>query len=194
MNNQAEDLPLLLKSLRFAANRHRHQRRKDASASPYINHPIAVAHTLSDVGGIMDATTLAAALLHDTIEDTHTSPEELEAEFGREIRSIVEEVSDDKRLPWKMRKRLQVQNAGRSTLRARLVKLADKINNLQDLVETPPEDWSWERRRKYLDWSCAVVDELRGTHPELERRFDEVAQQAKRQLGRAEAREAGSQQ
>ncbi len=182
MTKPATDLSLLLKSLRFAAHKHRHQRRKDAQASPYINHPIAVAQTLSDVGGVEDVTTIAAAILHDTIEDTNTLPEEIEAEFGEEIRALVEEVTDDKSLPARVRKSRQIENAGRASVQARLVKLADKICNLQDLVDSPPANWSWQRRKKYVDWASAVVEEMRGTHPDLERRFDEVVRMARGKL------------
>src|SRR2546421_12870939 len=89
----------LLKALHFAADKHRDQRRKDVEASPYINHPIEVAELLARVGGISDLVTLQSAILHDTIEETNTKPEELETVFGPEVRRVVEEVTDDKRLP-----------------------------------------------------------------------------------------------
>ena len=98
----------LLKAVHFAADKHRSQRRKDVEASPYINHPIEVAELLARVGGATDLVLLQAAVLHDTIEDTKTSPEELEAVFGLEVRRVVEEVTDDKRLPKAERKRLQL--------------------------------------------------------------------------------------
>src|SRR5258708_20975404 len=76
------ELALLLKALSFAAHKHRDQRRKDAEASPYINHPIALADVLVNEGGVTDAEVLAAALLHDTVEDTATTPERLVRAFG----------------------------------------------------------------------------------------------------------------
>lgn len=162
----------LVTALDFAARKHRDQRRKDAEASPYINHPIALAHVLVQEGGIDDPIVLAAALLHDTIEDTETSRDELREKFGTEIAAIVAEVTDDKRLPKQERKRLQIEHAGTLSPRARLIKLADKICNLRDVVGAPPADWSLKRRREYFDWAKAVVDGLRGVNAKLEGVFD----------------------
>lgn len=168
------DVGLILRALAFAAHKHRDQRRKDARASPYINHPIALADVLSNEGGVDDPITLSAAILHDTIEDTETTPKELRQHFGDAVCDIVLEVTDDKRLPKMERKRLQVENASRLSIPARLVKLADKISNVRDMVECPPEEWSLERRQAYFDWAKAVVGEIRGLSPPLEAAFDEA--------------------
>lgn len=170
----SDDLGILLAAIAFAAERHRDQRRKDAEASPYINHPIALANILKNEGGIADAVVLAAAVLHDTLEDTATTPEELAARFGTEITGIVLEVTDDKSLPKAERKRLQIEHAAGISHRAKLVKLADKIANLRDIVESPPADWSSERKNDYFDWAKQVVDRLRGTNLPMEKAFDEV--------------------
>jgi guanosine-3',5'-bis(diphosphate) 3'-pyrophosphohydrolase len=122
----------------FAAHKHRDQRRKGAEASPYINHPIAVTNVLTNEAGITDSTVLVAALLHDTIEDTDTTVEELQAQFGPEVASIVVEVTDDKSLPKQDRKRLQIEHAATLSDQAKLVKLADKICNLRDIGQSPP--------------------------------------------------------
>ena len=174
MTAEPGDLARLFRVLAFAAEKHRDQRRKDGPASPYINHPIALARVLCDEGGIADHKILCAALLHDTVEDTATTPEELEALCGAEICRIVLEVTDDKRLPKAERKRLQIVHAGRLSPAARLVKLADKICNLRDVVECPPVDWNLTRRQAYFDWARAVVDQIRGTHAGLEARFDAI--------------------
>ena len=170
----SDAVPLILKALEFASLKHRDQRRKDKVASPYINHPIALANVLSREGGVTDETVLAAAILHDTLEDTQTTPAELREVFGERIARIVEEVTDDKNLPKAERKRLQIEHAPAISREAKLVKLADKICNVRDVADHPPAKWDIERRREYFDWAKAVVDRLRGTHPELERRFDEV--------------------
>ncbi len=167
-------LGLILKALEFAAMKHRDQRRKDAQASPYINHPIQLANVLCRDGGVMDPVVIAAALLHDTLEDTQTTAAELRAAFGVEIAGIVEEVTDDKSMLKAERKRLQVEHAAGLSHGARLVKLADKICNVRDVAGHPPAKWDLTRRREYFDWAKAVVDRMRGTHPELERRFDEA--------------------
>jgi len=162
----------VLKALAFAAHKHRDQRRKDPQASPYINHPIALANVLRNEGGVADAAVLCAALLHDTIEDTETTPEELEREFGKRIRDIVLEVTDDKRLPKKERKRLQIEHAPHLSRAAKLVKLADKICNLRDVADSPPSGWDLARRQEYFDWAREVVGGLRGVHAALEKAFD----------------------
>lgn len=169
------DLKVLARALSFAAHKHRDQRRKDRDASPYINHPIALARVLWAEGGVRDPVVIATALLHDTLEDTETSWQELRGEFGDEIADLVVEVTDVKWLKSGARKRLQVSRAAHSTDRAKLVKLADKICNLRDMAAHPPHEWSLERRRRYFDWAKEVIAQLRGVHSELERRFDEIS-------------------
>jgi guanosine-3',5'-bis(diphosphate) 3'-pyrophosphohydrolase len=166
------ELALLLKALAFAAHKHRDQRRKDPEASPYINHPIALADVLVNEGAVTEVEVLCAALLHDTVEDTATTPQELEQVFGARIAGIVAEVTDDTALPKAERKRLQIEHAAQLSPEAKLVKLADKICNLRDVAERPPASWDLARRREYFDWAKRVVDGLRGTHPALERAFD----------------------
>ena len=170
--NPEKDLALLFKALAFAAHKHRDQRRKDAEASPYINHPIALAEVLAGEGGIADAEVLAVALLHDTIEDTDTSLAELQREFGERIAGMVMEVTDDKDLPKAERKRLQIVHAADISPGAKLVKLADKICNLRDVADRPPAKWDLQRRQEYFEWAKQVIDQLRGTHPKLEAAFD----------------------
>jgi guanosine-3',5'-bis(diphosphate) 3'-pyrophosphohydrolase len=116
-----------VRALAFASLKHSQQRRKDADASPYINHPIALVSILAVEAGINDCDTLCAALLHDTIEDTDTSVEELVEAFGGPVASLVQEVTDDKRLPKAERQLLQVEHAAHLSPKARYVKLADKI-------------------------------------------------------------------
>lgn len=169
----------LLQAILFAAEKHRDQRRKGADQAPYINHPIAVAEILWRVGGIRDEVTLQAAILHDTVEDTDTTPEELEELFGAEVCRVVMEATDDKSLPKAERKRLQVANAPHKSVRARAVKIADKISNLRDIVHTPPPDWSGTRIREYVLWSERVVAGLRGFHPALEAAYDEALAEAR---------------
>jgi guanosine-3',5'-bis(diphosphate) 3'-pyrophosphohydrolase len=167
-----KDLKMLLKALAFAAGKHRDQRRKDVGASPYINHPITLANVLCNEGHVTDVEVICAALLHDTLEDTDTGPGELEAEFGRAIRDIVMEVTDDKTLPKQVRKQAQIDHAADISDKAKLVKLADKIANLRDIASNPPADWSRQRCRDYYDWASAVIDRVRGVDAGLEAVFD----------------------
>ncbi|MES9991585.1 MAG: HD domain-containing protein [Candidatus Thiodiazotropha sp.] len=172
MNNP--ELKKLIKTLAFATQKHRHQRRKDIEASPYINHPITLVDILVNEGEITDLETLIAALLHDTIEDTDATVEEIEAEFGGTIAGIVMEVTDDGTLPKLERKAMQIKHAPGLSHKARLVKLADKIANLRDINRSPPAGWSLERMQGYFDWAKEVIDGLRGTHDVLEAIFDKA--------------------
>jgi guanosine-3',5'-bis(diphosphate) 3'-pyrophosphohydrolase len=167
----------VLRAAAFAAEKHRNQRRKDEEASPYINHPIQLAYILVQAD-IEDPVVLASALLHDTIEDTNTTQDELEIVFGHEIANIVAECSDDMKLDKLERKQAQIDHAGRISHKAKLVKLADKIANVSDIDGAPPAGWSLERKREYFDWARKVVDRIRGTNAALEARFD--AEYAKR--------------
>jgi len=168
------ELVTLLRALEFAAHKHRAQRRKGRDSDPYINHPISVAATIATVGRVTDIVTLTAAVLHDTVEDTRTTFEEIERDFGGEVREVVAELTDDKRLPKEERKRLQIVNAPDASRRAKLVKLADKIMNVSDITHDPPPDWPVARRREYFEWAKRVVDGCRGANTALERRFDKV--------------------
>jgi guanosine-3',5'-bis(diphosphate) 3'-pyrophosphohydrolase len=174
MKSSSFPVSIVINASAFAAHKHRDQRRKGAEASPYINHPIAVANVLANEAGITDPTILAAALLHDTIEDTDTTAKELEAQFGQDIAGIVVEVTDDKSLPKMERKRLQIEHAASLSEKAKLVKLADKICNVRDMSQSPPVDWSPERRAEYFIWAKQVVDPMRGVLPILENLFDEA--------------------
>jgi GTP diphosphokinase / guanosine-3',5'-bis(diphosphate) 3'-diphosphatase len=170
MNN----LPLIIDALDFAAHAHRDQRRKGADATPYIAHPIALARILTVEGGVEDPIVIAAALLHDTVEDCGVLPSHLAQRFGQEVAEVVMEVTDDKALPKARRKELQVEHAASISPRAKLVKLADKIANVRDVGQNAPADWSEERRHEYAHWAARVVAGLRGTHPELEAAFDDA--------------------
>ncbi len=173
--SEETDLKLLVKALDFAANKHRNQRRKNADAFPYINHPISLVNILCNEVHITDIRVICSALLHDTVEDTEATAEELIIEFGQEISDIVMEVTDDKSITVKQtRKQLQIEHASIISDQAKLIKLADKISNLRDLAENPPATWSIERRREYFDWAKQVIDQLRGTHSELEKLFDQA--------------------
>jgi len=170
---------LLLEALRFSAEKHRDQRRKDRGASPYINHPIAVAHVLATAGGVNDITTLLGAVLHDTLEDTDTTPRELEEKFGREVRVLVQELTDDKALAKADRKRLQIEHAPTASQRAQVIKVADKICNVLDVTFSPPANWSTRRRSEYLDWTDQVVAGCRGCNHALERYYQDVLRQGR---------------
>ena len=166
--------PLFIDALAFAAHKHREQRRKNVAASPYINHPIALADVLVHEGGVTDIPVLCTAILHDTVEDTETTFDELAARFGDEIAAMVREVTDDKAHPKERRKQLQIEHAPHLSHGARLVKLADKICNLRDVADDPPAHWSRERRLEYFDWAKRVINGLRGANPKLEALFGEV--------------------
>ena len=175
---KAHLLSLLFKALAFSAEKHTKQRRKDIDKTPYINHPISLANILSQ-RWVIDENVLCAAILHDTIEDTETTVDELQEHFGEKITSIVLEVTDDKNLEKSVRKQKQVEHAASISHEAKLVKLADKIANITDIINTPPADWSTDRKKEYFEWAKAVVDNLRGAHQGLEKDFDDLINKAK---------------
>jgi GTP diphosphokinase / guanosine-3',5'-bis(diphosphate) 3'-diphosphatase len=176
VGGEGTDLGAVVRALAFAADKHRHQRRKDTDASPYINHPIDLVNILVNEARIGDTFVLVAAILHDTVEDTDATLSEIAGSFGAEVSALVAEVTDDKTLPKDERKRLQVVHAPHASFRAQQVKLADKIANLRDLSARPPASWTLDRKRAYFDWSKQVVDGVRGRHAPLEALFDTAFQ------------------
>jgi GTP diphosphokinase / guanosine-3',5'-bis(diphosphate) 3'-diphosphatase len=171
-------IALILKAMEFASHRHRAQRRKGRREIPYINHPIQVASLLANEGGETDPTLLTAAIIHDVIEDTVNSAEErtglmaeISSVFGEEILALTMEVTDDKTLDKKVRKQLQIEHASHISVRAKKLKIADKITNLRDIIIDPPDWWTHYRIVEYLEWSEQVVNGLKGVSPELESLF-----------------------
>jgi len=173
----------LMAATMFAAEKHRGQKRKDARGTPYINHPIMVVNLMANVGKITDIEALQASMLHDTVEDTDATAEEIEQRFGYAVCSLVMEVTDDKSLPKTERKRLQIEHAPHLSPRAKVIKLADKIANITDMIESPPADWPPERRQQYLRWSNEVVAGCRSSHSALELLYDDRAMTALALLG-----------
>lgn len=162
----------------FSAKKHDGQTRKGSEESPYINHPLEVVSLLTNIGKVGDFTVLIAAILHDTVEDTKTTAAEIVELFGEEVSSIVMEVTDDKSLPKAERKQLQIEHSPHLSPQAKLVKLADKISNIRDVIENPPDGWPLERRIEYVEWGKKVVAGLRGTNENLENHFDELTARA----------------
>lgn len=181
MNNSAKHegmtvgnpIQVLIQAVAFAADKHRDQRRKDKDASPYINHPIALANVLANEAGRTEVEVLCAAILHDTIEDTKTTAAELATHFGPRVRDMVLEVTDKKVLTKVERKQLQIDHSPHLSDGAKLIKLADKICNLRDVSDSPPASWSLERRQEYFEWAKKVIDGLRGIDAGLEGIFDD---------------------
>jgi guanosine-3',5'-bis(diphosphate) 3'-pyrophosphohydrolase len=157
-----------------------HHRRKGGRDIPYINHPIAVATLLATVGGVTDPDLLAAALLHDTVEDTDTTHAELVECFGAEIAGLVAEVTDDPLLSSAQRKLTQEREAPTKSRRAKLIRLSDKTCNVHDITYRPPPDWTVTRRMEYFNWAERVVTNLGSVHPRLEARFVETVAEARR--------------
>jgi (p)ppGpp synthase/HD superfamily hydrolase len=177
------DLVLLTRAADYAARQHIAQRRKGERAEPYINHLTEVAALLAEATGGDDVVLLSGGLLHDTLEDTDTTYEDLEQRFGPEVAALVSEVTDDKSLPKEERKRLQIEKTAGKSRRAKLLKIADKTSNLRSMVSSPPAGWSEARLRDYVDWAEQVVRSCRGLNAALEAAFDAAHAAAKRHLG-----------
>lgn len=162
---------------------------------PYIVHPIGVANILANEANVDDIVVLQvrfmrsiikqlymilifllnqAALLHDTVEDTGTTLDEVRATFGDDVARVVDEVSDDKSLSKVERKRAQIAHALVISREAKLVKLADKLYNLRDLRVSAPRSWSPARVVGYFVWARFVVDGMRGTNSHLESELDSL--------------------
>ncbi len=175
----ADDTARIIRAIRFSAGHHQNQTRKNAAKSPYIIHPIGVANHLMTVGQVHDADILIAALLHDTVEDTSATFEEIRKEFGAIVEGYVHELTDDKSLPKAERKKLQIEHAPHKSFGAAMVKLADKYYNLTDLSREIPKDekgnpWPKERVDEYFAWAKQVVDALPQANPALKKAVDEI--------------------
>ena len=177
------DVLLLARAADYAARQHIAQRRKGERAEPYINHLTEVAALLAEATGGADATLLAGGLLHDTLEDTDSTYEDLAERFGPEVAALVAEVTDDKSLPKEERRRLQIEKTAAKSRRAKLLKIADKTSNLRSMVNSPPAGWTEARLRDYVVWAEQVVRSCRGLNAVLESAFDAAHADAKRHLG-----------
>jgi GTP diphosphokinase / guanosine-3',5'-bis(diphosphate) 3'-diphosphatase len=171
---------LVLKAADAAARWHVHHRRKGPAEEPYINHLLEVAMLVAEATGASDTNLVIAALLHDAIEDSEVPRELISGTFGEDVASIVAEVTDDKSLPKAERKRKQIEAAAGKSVRAKMLKLADKTSNLRAIAGSPPADWSVKRRIEYVQWARNVAEGLRGVSPKLEEQFDEAARAAER--------------
>jgi (p)ppGpp synthase/HD superfamily hydrolase len=168
----------LARAYRFAAEAHIDQRRKGERGEPYLNHLTEVADLAAKATDGSDVDLVIAALLHDTVEDTRVTPEDLSREFGPRVAALVGEVTDNKSLPQAERKRLQVEHAPHLSHGAQIIKLADKTSNVRAIIASPPKDWSEARRADYVDWARRVADVCRPASPQLAALFDESAAKA----------------
>jgi len=167
-------LQSVIRAASFAAQKHATQRRKGAASEPYINHLLEVAELVSSALTEPDTNLVIAALLHDTIEDAGVTKNDLVTSFNENVAELVAEVTDDKTLPKEERKRLQIENAPKKSVRAQAIKLADKISNLRSILNSPPADWSFRRKQEYFAWAKSVVDRLSAPNPALKAEFDKT--------------------
>lgn len=171
-NGCVAEVERILAAAHFAAEHHKGQKRKGEAGEPYLNHLIEVAELIATSSDLLDANLIMAGFLHDTIEDTDVTRQELERLFGSDVAALVAEVTDDKSLPKEQRKALQVQNAHKKSPRAQTLKLADKISNLRALLCSPPANWSAQRKREYFDWAREVVSRLTQPNQKLKVEFE----------------------
>ena len=174
MTHPNQNIHAVLSAASFAAKKHSAQRRKGDAAEPYVNHVLEVAQLVSGALPEPDINLVVAALLHDVIEDTDTSRQELEERFGRDVAALVAELTDDKSLPKAERKRLQIVNAPKKSARAQMIKIADKISNLRSIMASPPLDWDYRRKKEYFAWAKEVVDGLTEPNQILKEKFEKV--------------------
>ena len=185
MTHCKNEIHAIFSAAHFAAEKHAGQRRKGKVAEPYINHLIEVAQLVSGALAEPDTNLVIAALLHDSIEDVGVTRDELVQRFGSDVADLVAEVTDDKSLPKKERKRLQVENARKKSVRAQTIKLADKISNLRSILSSPPADWDFQRKQEYFEWAKKVVDGLTAPNPVLKAEFQSTLRKFDEVVGRA---------
>jgi len=138
----------------FATKRHAGQVRKGPKALPYVTHCAEVADIVRQFGA--DEDTIVAAWLHDTVEDTDTTLEEIKQIFGANVAGIVDEVTDDPNLDKAAQQAAQITSAPTKSQSAAMVKAADQMSNMRSIVNTPPY-WTRQRALTYIDKASAVV-------------------------------------
>ena len=175
-------LRLVSEAAEFAARRHNGMARKGRGNEPYINHLAEVANLLSAATDGTDAELVAAGWLHDTIEDTGTTREELARKFSERVASLVVECTDDMNLPKAERRRLQIVNASHKSPSARLIKIADKISNIGARILPDPSAEERADLVDYTDWAEQVVAGCRGGNDWLDDTFDKIVAKARNSL------------
>ena len=175
-------LRLVSEAADFAARRHSGQQRKGRGSEPYVNHLAEVAKLLSIAADGTDAELVAAGWLHDTIEDTATTREELAQKFGDRVAALVVEVTDDMTLPKQERRRKQIVDASRKSPGAKLIKIADKISNIRARILPQPNQDERDDLIDYVNWAEKVVAGCRGVNAVLDRKFDETVTLARSTL------------
>ncbi len=168
---------ILLKAINFAARKHRFQNRKGMDNIPYINHCIQVADSLANIGNEKDTSTLIAAVLHDTLEDTQTELHEIEELFGKEVSDIDTEITDDMSMTPEERKEIQLSQIEKLSVKAKKIRIADKACNIKD-ISRPGLKWTKDRKLDYLKYSKDLIDKIRGTNEFLEQEFDRQFEKA----------------
>ena len=148
---------LITKAEAYARQNHEGQFRKGEAQEPYVTHVAEVASRVARYGGSESA--IAAAWLHDVVEDCDPEIEDIENLFGSKVAKIVAEVTDDKSLSKQDRKARQVKNAPYKSEEACLVKWADKICNLLSIANSPPP-WDKARKMEYIEWAREVASGL----------------------------------
>lgn len=164
---QQSEMAKIVRAAYFAGEKHKDQRRSDKEETPYINHPLELASILVDEGYVDDVNVICAALLHDTIEDTETTFEELESIFGPVVTNIVREVSNDMTLSSTERRIRETENIPGLSHPAKLVKLADKIANIRDISTMPPVGWTLAKKEAYFDFSLSIAERAKDASPLL---------------------------
>ncbi len=156
----SDDIHKIIQAVEFAAESHRGQVRKNAAGPPYIIHLIGVANMLMLEGRVRDPDVIIAGLLHDSVEDTDTTFDDIRSAFGERVEGFVHEVTDDKLLDKAQRKELQILNAPKTSAGAAQIQLCDKYYNLCDIAQDPPPGWTQERIDGYVGWGQQVVYHL----------------------------------
>jgi (p)ppGpp synthase/HD superfamily hydrolase len=171
------------RALVLAQRVHAGQTRKGARGEAYILHVTEVAAILNDATGGKDPVLVIGGLLHDVIEDSDLTPDDLARDFGAEVAKLVAEVTDPEGVSEEARRRHQVEAAPGLSARARMLKIADKTSNIEEMTDDPPPGWSLAEIQDYIQWGADVVAGCRGLNAELEQRFDGALAAARARFG-----------
>jgi len=170
---------LISEAADLAARRHSGMARKGRGNEPYINHLAEVANLLATATDGADAELVAAGWLHDAIEDTGTTREELAQTFSERVASLVVECTDDMSLPKAERRQRQIEDAPHKSPGAKLIKIADKISNVGARIHSDPTAEERDDLADYSDWATQVVAACRGGNAWLDAKFDDAVKAAR---------------
>lgn len=162
-----------IEAAQFCSDKHRDQRRPYRTREPFVNHFLRVAGILKD-HGVQDVSVLQASLLFGVVTESYTSLRELREKFGSKVAGIVEELTEDGKVPVYLRPQKMLARTKGLSREARIVLLAHKLDTILDLLEATPPDWEVHQVESCCKWTEQVVISVSGTHAGLEKNLTDL--------------------